>query len=151
MKILFKYSLLLALVTVLSTGCQKAVQNAIDNTVATQINTILQNGYWTITRYSEGKNDSTAIFKDWRTYFNNNNALLSLKDSLGHFVDSTTGTWSSNDLSHFICTYSTGVKHPLTKISDTWNIDLVNTNLANKVGLFRTINGRPDTLQMIKN
>ena len=149
---MLKYTLTLILLAAITSGCQKAIDAAINNTLSSEINAILQNGYWTVTRYSEGPKDSTSIFTNWRTYFGNNNTMYSVKGSPGAYTDSTAGTWSSNDLSHFICTYNVGVKYPLTKISDTWSIDMSYTPIAgNKIGLFRTVNGRADTLQMIKN
>ena len=147
------YLLVLAIIT-LSTfsSCKKAVQDAVNNSVNTYLYSVLQSGHWTISKYSEGKNDSTAIYKNWETFFKDNNVMQSYKvDSLSHIIDSASGTWSNTDLSHFYCNYTTGAKYPLTKLSDNWTIDTHGTNLSDQVSLIRTINGVADTLQMQKH
>ena len=134
------------------TGCKKTVQDAVNNTISNYLYTQLEGGYWTITRYSEGTKDSTSLYANWRTFFNSNNQMLSYKtDTSGKYIDSAFGAWSSSDLSHFTCNYTTGSQYPLDKLSDTWTVDPNNTNLSNKVSLARVKNGLADTLQMLKH
>ena len=134
------------------TGCKKEIQQAVDNTISSYLYTQLKGGYWTITRYSEGANDSTALFTNWRTFFNDGNAMISYKtNSSSQYIDSAAGTWSSADISHFTCTYNTGTQFPLTKLTDNWVVDPNGTNLSNRVSLARMKNGHADTLQMLKH
>ena len=134
------------------TGCKKEIQQAVNDSITSYLYTQLKGGYWTITRYSEGANDSTALFGSWRTYFNDNNAMISYKsNSSNNYIDSASGSWSSSDISHFTCTYNTGTQYPLTKLTATWVVDPNGTNLSNKVSLARNVNGRADTLQMLKH
>ena len=147
------YLTVLAIVTLFTfTGCKKAIQEAVDNSINTYLNNTLQSGYWTIIRYTEGTKDSTAIFNNWKTYFNDGSQLLSLYDASGVFKDSTKGSWSnSTDMLHFTCTYPTGTKYPLNKISDYWSIASYSsgTTAASKTVTFaRTTYGHPDTLKM---
>ena len=145
--------LVLAIITLTTTtSCKKTVQDAVNNSVNTYLYSILQSGYWTISKYAEGRKDSTTIYKNWKTYFKDNNIMLSFKvDSLNHIIDSASGTWSNSDLSHFYCNYTVGAKYPLTRLSDNWTIDTHGTNLSDQVSLYRTINGLTDTLQMQKH
>jgi|GEM_PF-2305453 len=134
------------------TSCKKTVQDAVNNSISSYLYTQLKGGYWTITRYTEGAKDSTTLYASWRTYFNDNNAMLSYKsDTTGKYIDSANGSWSSADISHFSCTYNTGTQYPLTKLTATWVVDPNGTNLSNKVSLARNVNGRADTLQMLKH
>ncbi len=133
-------------------GCKKTVQDAVNNSISSYLYTQLKGGYWTITRYTEGPKDSTALFTNWRTYFNDNNAMISYKTDINNnYIDSASGSWSSSDISHFSCTYNTGTQFPLTKLTDTWVVDPNGTNLSNKVSLARMKNGHADTLQMLKH
>lgn len=132
-------------------GCKKTVQDAVNNTISTYLYTTLQSGYWTITRYSEGSHDSTLIFNNWKTYFKDNNVMLSLYDSSGKFIDTTYGSWSNSDLYHFSSIYNTGTKYPLNKISDNWNIAAYSsgsTPATKTVTFARTTYGHPDTLML---
>ncbi len=148
----------IAIITVIATiaiigftSCKQTVEDAVQNTLQTLLYDKLKSGYWTIKVYKANQNDSTQIFTNWVTYFNDNNKMISF-DTTRSPRDTFNGTWSSSsDVSHFNCSYDSTNKFPLNRLSDSWTIDENGTNLNDRVSLIRYTYGHKDSLVMIKH
>lgn len=150
-----KFTYLVALVAIFSFGCQKVVEETVQNAVGQYLYNQLKNGNWTVTKFTKGGKDSTAVFQNWKTYFNSDNSFSSIKRSGNATVDSAAGTWGNDaTFQYFNCNYTYGLKWPLNNLNGQWRIDTKNTNLQDKVSFFRanaSNSSLNDSISMQKN
>ena len=116
-----------------------------DTGPANELETILKEGTWKVTKYNENGVDRIAMFENYKFTFSSGSAVTATKDS----TSPTTGFWTPSTSSGSYTLYLDFAKTPsFSRLNDTWR----NTSLSASQLKFRRVlfTGLPDSLNLEK-
>lgn len=105
---------IVALVVIANSSCSKEELQEVREDLAVSIMT---NGDWIITKFSERDYDITSLFTGWQCHFNTDKTCKATKGS-----EEVLGTWNASASSKTITGLFPANSEPLSKINGTWRI-----------------------------
>lgn len=121
-------------------SCKKYIQKQEQNAAVS----IMTNGYWYVSGYTQDGNDITAAFSGYLFKFDANNTVTGTKGNV-----SVTGQWSDNIVARTITSNFPGAAAPLIYLNETWTIkDSYNDSVSARCT--DTVNHTANVLQLKK-
>jgi hypothetical protein len=121
-------------------SCKKYIQKQEENAVLS----IMTNGYWYVSGYTQNDSDITAAFSGYLFKFDANSTVTGTKGNV-----SVAGQWSDNIAARTITANFPGAGVPLVYLNETWTIkDSYTDSVAAKCT--DTVNHTVNLLQLKK-
>jgi len=121
-------------------SCKKYIQKQEEKAALS----VMTNGYWYVSGYTQNDSDITAAFSGYLFKFDANYTVTGTKASVP-----VTGQWSDNIVSRTISTNFPGAVAPLVYLNETWTIkDSYNDSVSAKCT--DTVNHTTNILQLKK-
>ena len=106
---------LIIFLTLLFTGCKKAVENIQEDLVIKA----MTDGQWVVTSFTQNGNNITADFASYQFKYYSNKTVDAIKSG----TVEKTGTWDGNASTMTTSANFTGAAYPLNLINGSWHID----------------------------
>ena len=110
-----KIIFLLIIISVLFTGCKKAIEDILQDAVIQA----MTNGQWKITSFTKDGNNITASFAEYKFQYYSNKTVDAIKNG----TVEKTGNWDGNAATMTTWASFTNVNEPLSLINGNWHID----------------------------
>jgi len=121
-------------------SCKKYIQKQEEKAAVS----IITNGYWYVSGYTQNDSDITAAFSGYLFKFDANNTVTGTKGNV-----SVTGQWSDNIVARTITSNFPGAGAPLAYLNETWTIrDSYNDSVSARCT--DTVNHTTNVLQLKK-
>ncbi|MES1220997.1 MAG: hypothetical protein ABUT20_36190 [Bacteroidota bacterium] len=109
-----KFSGLILLLFLLSGGCKKAVENAVDNAIIS----IMTDGQWAITSFTQNGTDITNDFAGYKFQYHSNKTVDAIKNG----IIEKTGNWDGSTTDKTTWASFPGASAPLNLLNGSWKI-----------------------------
>ncbi len=106
---------LVFVLTILLTGCKKAVENVQQDLVILA----MTDGQWAVTSFTQNGNNITADFAPYKFKYYSNKTVDAIKNG----TVEKTGTWDGDAASMTTWANFSSPPYPLTLINGSWHID----------------------------